>query len=324
MNDRMTVTSSNNLLTKGKYDMTKKAKVMIVDDETRFRETASTLLRKKGFETTIAASGEEALATLKRTPHDVVVLDVKMEGMDGHMALAEIKKIAPDTQVIMLTGHGNEDSAVNSRKLEAFDYLTKPCDIDILAVKINEAYAVRQTGAARTEKKVKDIMTEIDNYSTVTVNMTVREAVRKLMRSLTELVSSNLIREAGHRSLLVFDEQKKFIGILSMKDLIKGVRPFYLSLPKSSMADSVRFSHVFTGGWDGLFTIQMKTLADKKVGELVLDVPPMIDENANLMEVADLLFKTQKTRLIVTSGKKVTGILREQNLFFEIANIVNR
>lgn len=297
---------------------------MMVDDEPRFRETASTLLRKKGFETTIAGSGEEAVEIIKKTPHDVVVLDVKMGGMDGHTALAEIKKIAPDTQVIMLTGHGNSDSAVHARKLAAFDYLTKPCDIDILAVKINEAYAVKQTGADRMEKKVKDIMTEIDNYSTVTVNNTVREAVFKLMSSLTELVSSNLIREAGHRSLLVFDEQKNCIGIFSIKDLIKGVRPFYLALPKSSMADSVRFSHVFTDGWDGLFTIQMKELADKKVGELVLETPSMIDENANLMEVADLLFKTQKTRLIVTSGKKVIGILREQDLFFEIVNIAKR
>ena len=308
----------------GEYNMTRTVKVMMVDDEPRFRETASKLLRKKGFETTIAGSGEEAISIIRKTPHDVVIMDVKMDGMDGHMALAEIKKIAPETQVIMLTGHGTPDSAINSRKLAAFDYLTKPCDIDILAVKINEAYAVKQTGAARTEKKVKDIMTEIENYSTVTVNTTIREAVLKLMSSLTELVSSNLIREAGHRSLLVFDEKDNFIGILSMKDLIKGIRPFYLSLPKSSRTDSIRFSHVFTGGWDGLFTIQLKALADKKIGDLVLEPPPMIDENANLMEVADLLFKTQKTRLIVTSGKKVIGILREQDLFFETVNIVTR
>jgi DNA-binding response OmpR family regulator len=304
--------------------MDRKVKVMMVDDEPRFRETTSTLLKKKGFDTTIAGSGEEAVDLLRKNPQDVVVLDVKMGGMDGHMTLGEIKKIAPETMVIMLTGHGSPDSAADSRKLEAFDYLTKPCDIDILAAKINEASAVRRSGAARTEKKVREIMTSVDNYSTVTVNTTVREAVLKLMKSLTELASSNLIREAGHRSLLVFDEKKALMGILSIKDLIKGVRPFYLTLPKSSMADSVRFSHVFTGGWDGLFTIQMKALADKKVGELVLETPVMIDENANLMEVADLMFKTQKTRLVVTSGGKVTGILREQDLFFEIVNIVTR
>ncbi|ACN16887.1 two-component response regulator (CheY-like receiver domain and a winged-helix DNA-binding domain) [Desulforapulum autotrophicum HRM2] len=304
--------------------MEKKIKVMMVDDEPRFRETASKLLKKKGFETTIAGSGEEAIAILGTKPQDVVLLDVKMEGMDGHTTLAQIKKIAPKTQVIMLTGHGTSDSAASSRKLEAFDYLTKPCDIDILAMKINEAFAVGQPGVAQAEKKVKDIMTQIDDYSTVHLNTTIREAIEKLMGCMTNLASSNLIRESAQRSLFVFDDKKNFIGMLSVKDIIKGARPSYLSLPKSQMADSVRFSHVFTGGWDGLFTIQLKALAEKKISELVLESPPLIDENANLMEVAELLFKTKKTSLIVTSGKRVVGILREQNLFFEIVNIVTR
>jgi len=304
--------------------MTKKIKVMMVDDETRFREVTSTLLNKKGFETTIAASGEEAISIIEKNPQDVVVLDVKMGGMDGHATLAEIKKIAPETQVIMLTGHGNLESAVSSRDLAAFDYLNKPCDIDLLAIKINEAYAVRQSKVQRPEKKVKDIMTSIENYPTVSVNNTVREAIGKLMNSLTELVSSSRIREAGHRSLLVFDENKNLLGLLSIKDLIKGVRPFYLALPHSSMAESVRFSHVMTGGWDGLFTIQLNNLADKKVGELTLEPAPMIDEDSNLMEVAEMLFKSKQTRLIVTSGKKAVGILREQDLFFEIVNIITR
>jgi DNA-binding response OmpR family regulator len=304
--------------------MTKKIKVMMVDDEERFREITSILLNKKGFETTIAASGEEAIEIIKESPQDVVILDVKMGGMDGHAALAEIKKIAPETQVIMLTGHGNLESAISSRDLAAFDYLNKPCDIDLLAIKINEAYAVRQSKVVQAEKKVKDIMTDIKDYSTVSVNTTVKEAIMELLNSLNELVTSSRIRETGQRALLVFDENKNLAGILSIKDLIKEVRPFYLSIPKSSMAESVRFSHVMTSGWDELFTIQLKALADKKVGELTLEPTPMIDENANLMEVADKLFNTKQTRLIVTSGKKAVGILREQDLFFEIANIVTR
>lgn len=304
--------------------MTKKIKVMMVDDEERFRATASMLLTKKGFDTTIAGSGEEALQILGTTPCDVVVLDVQMAGMDGHEALSEIKKISPETQVIMLTGHGTPDSAANSRKLAAFDYLAKPCDIDILAAKINEAYAVVHTDAARSEKKVKEIMTPVDRYTTVCLDTTVRQAVDKLMESLSRMASGNMIREGGHRALIVFDTDGNYAGLLRMKDLIREVRPAYLSIPESSKADSVRFSHVFTGGWDGLFTIQMRALAEKKISEFTLDSPPMIDENANLMEVADLLFKTQRTRLIVTSGKKVVGILREQDLFFEIVSIVTR
>ena len=304
--------------------MTERIKVMMVDDEARFRQVTSTLLTKKGFETTIAASGEEAISILRKSPQDVVVLDVKMEGMDGHQALAEIKKIARETQVIMLTGHGTLKSAQSSKELAAFDYLSKPCDIDLLAVKIKEAKAVKQSREKKSEKKVGDIMTGINDYSSVSVNTTVRKAVEKLMSSLSELASSSLIRQAGHRALLVFDDKGDLRGLLSMKDLIKAARPFYLSAPQSSQAESVRFSHVFTGNQYGLFSIQLKALAERKVGELALEVPPMIDENANLMDVAELLFKTQKTRCIVTSGKKVIGVLREQDLFFEIVNIITQ
>jgi len=302
--------------------MTGKIRVMMVDDEPRFRENTSLILTRKGFQTTIAASGEEAIEIIKQAPQDVVVLDVKMGGMDGHAALAEIKKIAPQTQVIMLTGHGTYESAASSRDLAAFDYLSKPCDIELLVVKIKEAYAVGQSKAEQPEKKVKDIMTSVEDYSTVTVNTTVREAVNTLMKSLTELVASSRIWEAGHRALLVFDEKKSLRGVLSMKDLIKAVRPFYFKLPKSSLAESIRFSNMFIGNQDGLFTVQLKALADKKVGELVLETPPMVDENANLMDVVELLYQSQKTRLVVTSGSKVIGILREQDLFFEIVNII--
>ncbi|MFH2131873.1 MAG: response regulator [bacterium] len=301
--------------------MTEKIKVMMVDDEAGFRDTMSRLLTKKGFETTIAASGEEAIGLIKKKPQDVVVLDVKMKGMDGHAALAEIKKIAPETQVIMLTGHGSPDSAQSSLDRAAFDYLTKPCDIDILAAKIKEAHALKTSGAAQSEKKAKDIMISIADYSTVLVTATVREALDKLMTSFKSLVSSNLIMETGHRSLLVLDANQDLVGILSIMDLIKGVLPAYISASQSDKLQSIRYSPMFWGGWDGLFSIQMKALADKKVGELMSEPPPMIDENTNLMQVADLIFKKKKRRLIVTSENKVIGLIREQDLFFEMVKI---
>lgn len=304
--------------------MTPKIRVLMVDDEPQFRETTARVLNRKGFDITIAASGEEALEVIAQKPQDVVILDVKMGGMDGHQALTELKKIAPETQVIMLTGHGSQDSAIIARQREAFDYLNKPCDINILTSRIHEAYSVKQSDTPRTEKKVRDIMTRIEDYSTISVNQTVREAVHQLMRSLTEMVASSRIREAGHRALLVFNDNNSFVGLLSNLDLIRNARPYYLSASQPGLAQTVRFSHVFSSAWDGLFTIQMQNLADKKVGELTLERPPAIDENANLMEVAEMLYQTQKPRLIVTSGNKLIGILRVQDLFFETVNIITR
>jgi DNA-binding response OmpR family regulator len=301
--------------------MDTKIKVLMVDDEEKFRETTSKILKRKGFETTMAASGEEAISLIKRGSQDVVILDVKMAGMDGHAALAEIKKIAPDTQVIMLTGHGSSDSAQNSLEHAAFDYLTKPCDVDILAVKIKEAFALKTSGASQGEKKARDIMIGIADYSTIAVTATVREALEKLMNSFKSLVSSSMIMETGHRSLLVLDSQNDLVGILSIMDLIKGILPPYVTASRSETLESIRYSSMFWGGWDGLFSIQMKALADKKVGDLMSESPPMIDENTNLMQVADLIFKKKKRRVIVTSDKKVIGIIREQDLFFEMVKI---
>ncbi|MBN2058929.1 MAG: response regulator [Deltaproteobacteria bacterium] len=302
--------------------MAEKIRVMMVDDEARFRDTTSKLLEKKGFETTIAASGQEALQLIKTTPQDVVVLDVKMEGMDGHATLSEIKKIDPETQVIMLTGHGTIESALSSRERAAFDYLTKPCDIDLLAAKIHEAYAAKNRSADSVEKKARDIMIGIADYTSVSVDTSVREAIQKLMDSFKSLVSSSRVMETGHRSLLIFDQNRNLAGILSIMDLIKGVRPAYLSASRPDMSESIRFSSLYWGGWEGLFSIQMDILADKKVGELMSEPPPMIEGNTNLIQVADIMFKTQKRRLIVSEGNKVIGIVREQDLFFEMARII--
>jgi len=120
--------------------MDKKIKVLMVDDEERFRATTNKILIRRGFDTIMAESGEAAMEKLKENP-DVIILDIKMAGMDGHETLKEIKKQKPDIPVIMLTGHGALPSARQAQEEGAFDYLTKPCDIDVLAGKIKEFFS---------------------------------------------------------------------------------------------------------------------------------------------------------------------------------------
>lgn len=127
-------------------------KIMLVDDEERFLETTRKLIEKKGVGITTAASGVEALEKL-RTERDVhvVILDVKMPGMDGIETLKEIKRLFPLVEVIMLTGHGTVESAVEGLKSGATDYLTKPTDIPELISKAEEAFEKRQ----RLEEKIR-------------------------------------------------------------------------------------------------------------------------------------------------------------------------
>ena len=118
-------------------------KIMLVDDEERFLSTTQKLLTKKGIDAVTAASGAEALETLNHRYIHVVILDVKMPGMDGNETLKEIKRRFPLVEVIMLTGHATVESAIDGLKSGATDYLMKPTEIDDLIAKAREAFRKR-------------------------------------------------------------------------------------------------------------------------------------------------------------------------------------
>jgi DNA-binding NtrC family response regulator len=115
-------------------------KMMVVDDEERFLATTRKLLEKKGFDVQTATCGSEALEMLRASPVHVVILDVKMPGMDGVATLREIKRQFPMIEVIMLTGHATVESAIDGLKSGAVDYLMKPADIDEIIDKATEAF----------------------------------------------------------------------------------------------------------------------------------------------------------------------------------------
>ena len=114
-------------------------KVLVVDDEKDFVEMLSLRLKEEGEKVTPAYSGKECLETLEEKEIDVVILDIKMPGMDGIETLKEIKKRFPLVEVIMLTGHGTAETAVEGMKLGASDYLLKPADFDDLSAKMEVA-----------------------------------------------------------------------------------------------------------------------------------------------------------------------------------------
>jgi len=125
--------------------------MMLVDDEERFLSTTKKLLARKGYDVVTAASGLEALQILASQTVHVVILDVKMPGMDGMETLQEIKRRFPLVEVIMLTGHATVESAVEGLKSGATDYLVKPTDVDELLEKAVEAFEKRK----RLEEKIR-------------------------------------------------------------------------------------------------------------------------------------------------------------------------
>jgi two-component system, response regulator RegA len=132
----------------------KGSKILLVDDEVVFTTNMGKLLTNRGYKVTAANSGDGAIQALEKENFDVVVLDLKMPGMDGLATLKEIKKLGLFTETLILTGHGSIDTALEAIKLGAYDYLTKPCEIDDLVGKIEGAWQKKE-GAEKKEMKEK-------------------------------------------------------------------------------------------------------------------------------------------------------------------------
>ncbi|RJQ84149.1 MAG: response regulator [Desulfobacteraceae bacterium] len=129
----------------------KGSRILLVDDEEIFTRNMAKLLSTRGYIVTAVNSGDAAIRALEEHPVDVIVLDLKMPGMDGLTTLKEIQKLGLFAQTLILTGHGSIDSALEAMKFGAYDYLTKPCEIDDLVAKIEGAW----------EKKDKALKTDL-------------------------------------------------------------------------------------------------------------------------------------------------------------------
>lgn len=134
--------------------------VMLVDDEIPFVETMKKRLERRSLKILAAYSGEEALETLDKNRNtDIVILDVKMPGLDGIETLRRIRRSFPLTEVIMLTGHGTIESAIEGMKLGAFDYLLKPCEIEQLMTKVQEATQKKRDHEEKIrEARVREVL----------------------------------------------------------------------------------------------------------------------------------------------------------------------
>ncbi len=127
--------------------------IMLVDDEVPFVETMTKRLATRNVETIVAFSGEEGLEKLKMNQNlDVIILDIKMPGIDGIETLKKIKKVSPLTEVILLTGHATIELGIDGMKIGAFDFLTKPSDIEELVSKVKAATKKKR----EQEERIKD------------------------------------------------------------------------------------------------------------------------------------------------------------------------
>jgi len=165
-------------------------RLLLVDDEDDFRRATSAALTRRGFVVTEAAGGEEALAAVQRQRPDTVILDLKMPGMGGIETLQGIRKIDATLPVIILTGHGDFETAMAGIKLDIVDFLQKPVDMDRLA------------------RHVRRVL---------------EQGAQGLLRERTVGVQPGQVRSA-----LVYDRDEKFLGLIRFFDMLKLVLPAFL------------------------------------------------------------------------------------------------
>jgi CheY-like chemotaxis protein len=303
-------------------DAEKNIEVLIVDDEDRFRVTTTATLKKRGFRVKAVASGLEAIEEIRKGDVDVVILDIRMPYMDGHETLREIKRLKPNLEVIMLTGYGSLGSALADRRQGVFAFLTKPCSIDFLAERIQEAVAKR-AGFAEYNRRVRDIMVPLSAFvSKVYADQSIAEAVEVVLGFFENAACCRTgLHETLHRSILVVDESEQVVGVIDFSDLLKGLQQSAAALAEkdSIISDSI---YLEACSYMGGFATTVREKASLKVRELLSAKPSILDENADLMEAADKIFSARSANVLVVKDEMPVGVLREKDLFLEMAKIL--
>jgi CheY-like chemotaxis protein len=289
----------------------KTIRLLMVDDEKEFREAARSVLGRRGFEVREAGSGEEALEAIGDDPPDLVLLDLRMEGLDGIATLKRIRDVQPRLPVIILTGHGGFDDAVAGIKLEIVDFVQKPVDMQHLAERIRRLL-LSGNGAPLREKTIGELMVPVESYRKLYDDQPLEDAIGALHDALFSSVLGRA-DEKGHRSVLVFDRREEFVGIVRVEDVLGAIVPSFLR-------DSP-YASFFTG----MFLAQSKLVGRLRVAELAAESSwekPTVELEAPLMEAVNLMVSRHVINLQVMSGGGLVGVLRDKDLLVEIARSV--
>jgi ActR/RegA family two-component response regulator len=271
-------------------------RVLLVDDEERFVLNLAKLLRGRGFDVATALDGAAGVAAVENNPIDVVLLDVKMPGMDGIEALRKIKEASPDAEVIMLTGHADVDTGIEAMREGALDYLMKPCDIEDLVAKISEAHEIEDI-RRRPVLWPRHVVKEI----------TWPSFVRLASEDPLEKALGVFMREPGMSArdeLYILDAEDRFQGVVTRRDLLAAAQR---QQPDRSIAWADLIGHP-----EWLPTAILRDIMRP-------DHPATAAPEVGLAEVARLMLDSKVRCMPVVDGGKVTGIVRLNDVLQHLA-----
>ncbi|MFH1061315.1 MAG: sigma-54 dependent transcriptional regulator [Candidatus Omnitrophota bacterium] len=172
------------------------AKILVVDDDQSFRFLLEEALKKEGYNVVSAASGEEALELFQPDKYDLITLDVKMPGIDGFEVLSRIKKISPLQQIVIITAYGAQKIAIEAVKKGAYDYFTKPFDLDELRLIISRSLECSRLN--RENRQLKDELHKRYDFDEIIGNSGKMLEVFEIMKKISGTEVTVLIQgESG-------------------------------------------------------------------------------------------------------------------------------
>jgi CheY-like chemotaxis protein len=279
------------------------AKILLVDDEVEFRQAASRALTRQGFHVVEAESGERAIAIAGETLPDLVVLDLRMEGMDGVETLRRLREIQQDLPVIILTGHGRFADALAGIRYQIVDFVQKPVDLKRLGAMIREHLAGDRVRPLR-EVSIRELMVPAEGFARVYVDQTISDVVQAL--SSLDLATGSNGGDPRRGTLLVFDRQERFEGLIRVRDVV------WMMVPKFLRESP--YSSYFTG----MFLAQTKIVGRQPIVDLIRP-RSTVSVDAPLMEAVHAMECDRVGLLPVLDHGHLVGLLRAEDLFTEIA-----
>jgi len=303
-----------------------KVDLLLVDDDVDFRETVARRFTRRGFQVQEAAHGEQALQLADRRQFDVVVLDLVMPGMSGIQVLEQLKVVHPECEVILLTGQGSIETAVQAMKLGAYDFLTKPFPLADLEILIEKAYERRQL--RKENVQLKAVISRGEDEPTIVGNSA---AMKEVFR---------LIERAGptDKSILIQGESgtgKELVAKALQRASTRADKPMVTincaALPES-LLESELFGHekgAFTGAIamkQGLFEVaDGGTLFIDEIGELAGPLQAKllrVLEDGSMRRIGSLKERRVNVRLLAATNRDMEKEVAEgrfrQDLYYRI------
>jgi len=274
-------------------------RILVVDDEEAMRESLNDWLKEDGYEVGLAASGQEAIDLIRREPWEVVLLDLKMPGMDGLETLKHLKEVRPDAEILMMTAYATVDTAVQAMKEGAFDYLVKPFDPDEIEILIKKI--VKQKELILENILLRKKLEERDQFDEIIGKSDAMQQIFELIKRVAPTDSTVLITgESG--------TGKELIAQAIHGNSQRCYMPF-IAVSCGALSESLLESELF-GYEKGAFTGAEHTkrgrfeMAHK--GTLFLD------------EIGDISLKTQVDLLRVLQQREFSRLGSEESIEVDV------